>query len=200
MNIYTAAITLFLVMNPLGNMPVFISTLQHINPRKRLRIIVREALFALIILTVFLLVGRPLLQGLQVTQSALGIGGGIVLFIIAIRLIFPLPIKERSAEPESEPFLVPLAVPLFAGPATMATVMLLVNQTGHIGFTFIALIIAWIAASSLLLISTQLSQFLGKRGIIALERLMGMILITIAIQMLLNGVDAHFHLGLMYHG
>ena len=194
MNLYTATITLFLVMNPLGNIPIFISALQHIPPKRRNKIIMREASFAFIILAVFLFTGRPILEGLQVTSSALSIAGGIILFLIAIRLIFPAS-KEKNEEPTGEPFLVPLAVPLFAGPATMAMVMLLANQEDHsILFTFLALILAWLLSSFLLLLGSAISRFLGKRGLIALERLMGMILTTISVQMFLTGIQEYFHL------
>lgn len=194
MNLYTAVITLFLVMNPLGNIPIFIATLQHIAPKDRNRIILREAIFAFVILTVFLFAGRVILKGLNVTSSALSVAGGIILFLIAIRLIFPPP-KDKSSTFEGEPFLVPLAVPLFAGPATMAMIMLLVSQPGaKIWLTFLALLIAWLASASCLLSSNILSKLLGKRGLIAVERLMGMILTTIAVQMFLTGIQQYFTL------
>lgn len=194
MNLYTAIITLLLVMNPLGNIPVYIATLQHIAPQHRSRIILREAIFAFLILTVFLFAGRLILEGLQVTPSALGIAGGIVLFLIAIRLIFPPP-KDQSAVLEGEPFLVPLAVPLFAGPATMAMIMLIVDQPGgKIWLTFLALLISWSISAACLLSSNALSKLLGKKGLIAMERLMGMILTTIAVQMFLSGIQQYFTL------
>ena len=88
MNLYTATITLFLVMNPLGSIPIFITTLQHITPKRRTKIIMREALFAFVILVVFLFAGHAILRGLLVTPSDLSIAGGIILFLIAIRMIF----------------------------------------------------------------------------------------------------------------
>lgn len=195
MNLYSATITLFLVMNPLGNIPIFISTLKNIPQKRRMRIIVREACFAFLILSAFLFSGEYILEGLQITASVLSIAGGIVLFVIAIRLIFPQEKERKPETTEEEPFLVPLAIPLFAGPATMATIMLLGEQQhGSIWYTFIALIIAWAVASTLLLSSSSLSRFLGKRGLIAIERLMGMILITISIQMFLSGIETYFHL------
>jgi multiple antibiotic resistance protein len=194
MNLYTATITLFLVMNPLGNIPIFISALRDIPPQRRTRIIVREAIFAFLILSAFLFAGGRILEGLQITTSALSIAGGIILFVIAIRLIFPES-KEKTTEPAGEPFLVPLAIPLFAGPATMAMVMLLEEQQkGSIWYTMLALIIAWSAASFLLIASSKLSSLLGKRGLIAMERLMGMILTTISVQMFLAGIEQYFHL------
>lgn len=197
MNLYAAALTLFLVMNPLGNIPVFISTLQDIAPKRRMKIIVREAIFAFLILTLFLFTGKYILEGLQVSTSSLSIAGGIVLFIIAIRLIFPQEKDKKIESKDDEPFLVPLAIPLFAGPATMAMVMLLAQQQGNgsVWHIFIALVIAWVLASSLLLSSSALSKFLGKKGLTALERLMGILLITISIQMFLGGIEQYFHIG-----
>jgi MarC family membrane protein len=194
MNLYTAFITLFLIMNPLGTIPVYIATLQNIAPQHRNRIILREAIFAFIILTIFLFSGRLILKGLHVTPSALSVAGGIILFLIAIRLIFPPP-KDQSTMLEGEPFLVPLAVPLFAGPATMAMIMLLVNQPGaNIWIIFLALLISWSISALCLLSSNVLSGILGKKGLMAMERLMGMILTTIAVQMFLNGVEQYFTL------
>lgn len=193
MNLYTATITLFLVMNPLGNIPVFIATLKHLDPKKRSKIILREAIFAFLILIVFLFAGNYILEGLHVTASALSIAGGIILFLIAIKFIFPED-KEKPVKVESEPFLVPLAIPLFAGPATMAMLMVLTEQQPHKFATiFLALVIAWTLASSLLLSSNIISNILGKRGLTALERLMGMLLTTIAVQMFLSGIQGYFH-------
>lgn len=194
MNLYTITLTIFLVLNPLGNIPVFIATLSHVSPRRRFRIILREALFAFIILNLFLFAGQKILRGINVTESALGIAGGIVLFLIAIRLVFP-DNHDREEKTRGEPFLVPLAIPLFAGPAAMTTVMLLADQRGNkIWFVFTALVIAWLISSLILLASSRISNLLGKQGLAALERLMGMILTTIAIQMLLTGIQGYFHL------
>jgi len=181
-------------MNPLGNIPFFITTLQHIAPKRRTRIIVREAVFAFLILALFLFVGRPLLKGLQVTPAALSIAGSIILLLIAIRMIFP-PTKGKTEEDAGEPFIVPLAIPMFAGPATMAMVMLMVTQQPEeIWYVFLALVIAWIISSALLIASNWISSLLGKRGLIALERLMGMVLTTIAVQMFLTGIHGYFQL------
>jgi multiple antibiotic resistance protein len=193
MNFYAATITLFLVMNPLGNIPVFISTLRNVTAKKRPKIILREAIFALIILTIFLFSGHAIIRGLQVSEPALSIAGGVILFIIALRLIFP-PDKTSHDKPESEPFLVPLAVPLFAGPAAMATSMVIADQQpDKIWIWFAALVTAWFMSSILLLLSSKLSKYLGHRGLTAIERLMGMILTTLAVQMFLTGIQNFYH-------
>ena len=197
MNISSMAIALYLVLNPLGNIPVFITTLQHVEPKRRYWIIFRECIFALLILLVFLFAGHGILTGLQISESALGIAGGMILFLIAIRLIFPASSKHDKEKLHGEPFLVPLAIPLVAGPATMATLMLLATQNpGHTFDIFCALLLAWATVTLTLLASTPLSRILGVRGLTALERLMGMLLTTLAIQMFLNGIQKFFHLSL----
>jgi MarC family membrane protein len=194
MNVFSAAMTLFLVMNPLGNIPIFISSLQHLDPSRRMRIIFREAIFALIILVFFMFGGKYIIDALKVSAPALSIAGGVVLFLIAIRLIFPQP-KTNHDKQTGEPFLVPLAIPLFAGPASMATAMLLANQyPGHVFGLLMALVISWAVSSSLLLLSSKLSEWLGEKGLVALERLMGILLTTIAVQMFLTGIQQFFQI------
>lgn len=196
MSIYSITITLFLVMNPLGNIPVFITALKDVSSKRRFKIILREAFFAFIILSIFLFAGDKILNSLQITESALGIAGGLILLIIAIRLIFPASDTDKKDDKiKNEPFLVPLAIPLFAGPAAMTTLMLLVDQPhSDIWLIFLSLIISWGVSSGLLLASTQISRLLGKQGLAALERLMGMILTAIAVQMFLTGIRIYFSL------
>ena len=194
MTLYSAIITLILVMDPLGNIPVFLSVLNHIDPKKRKRIILREAFIAFIILAFFLFFGQYILQGMNISQTALLISGGIILFLIAIRMIFP-PAHEDKMKPTGEPFIVPLAIPLFAGPSTMTVVMLLANQAPYSLFHwFIALFIAWFISTIILVFSDFLRKIFRDRGLIAIERLMGMILTTMAVQMFLSGIEQFFHL------
>lgn len=190
MTIYTAAITLFLVLDPLGNVPVFLSVLSHIDAKRRRRIIVREMLVALVILAAFLFFGKFILAGMHISQPALSIGGGVVLFLIAIRMIFPTGSWDSAEPGDEEPLIVPLAVPLVAGPSAMATLILFATQEpDRIGEWFLALLIAWGAGSIVLVASDFLRRHLGRRALNAIERLMGMILITMAVQMLLSGVE-----------
>ncbi|MFW6313613.1 MAG: MarC family protein [Spirochaetota bacterium] len=198
MTITSAAITLFLVMDPLGNIPVFLSILEDIEPRRRLRIIVREMLIALGILLVFLFFGKYVLTGLSISEPALSVGGGVVLFLIALRMIFPRP--EQSTEsgaqadtlPGQEPLLVPLAVPMVAGPSAMAMVILFTTQyPERILNWLVALLIAWFASAVILLSAEVLRKYLGRRVIKAVERLMGMILTTLAVEMLLGGIETY---------
>jgi multiple antibiotic resistance protein len=195
MDIYTAAITLFLVMDPLGNIPIFLSALSAVEPKRRSRVILREALIAFVIMVLFLFAGKPILNGLHITQAALSIAGGIILFLIAIKMIFPS--EETYEKPRvlnTEPFIVPLAIPLIAGPSALAVVMLLANDNpSERGQVLIALVLASIASTVILLFSNQLRRVLGQKGLIAMERLMGMILTILAVQMLLSGLDQYFN-------
>ena len=195
MTIYSAAITLFLVMDPLGNIPVFLSLLDHVHPARRRVIIVREMFIALGVLCLSLFFGRYIMVGLQIGEPALGIGGGVVLFIIALRMIFPRPdsstesAARSDAGTDSEPLVVPLAVPLVAGPSAMAMVILYSTQhPDRILSWLAALLVAWFASAVILLSADVLRRYLGRRVIKAVERLMGMILVTLAVEMFLDGL------------
>lgn len=194
MTLYTAIITLILVMDPLGNIPVFLSMLSHVNPKRRRLVIFREAVIAYFILLFFLLFGQHILQGMHISQPALAIAGGIILFLIAIRMIFPDNTQEDRSKPALEPFIVPLAIPLIAGPSTMAMVMLLASQAPYkMAEWTVALTAAWLCTTVILMFAGSLSRVLGQRGLIAIERLMGMILTTMAVQMFLTGFEQFLH-------
>jgi multiple antibiotic resistance protein len=190
MTIVSAVITLILVMDPFGGIPIFLSLLKHSSARRRRMIILREMVIALGILMLFLFFGKFILSGLHISQPALNISGGVILFLIALRMIFPRRTKEEDNGRSEEPIVVPLAVPLIAGPSTLATVMLL--ATGYpntILRWMLALLIAWSAALLVLLAGDLLRKLVGNRVLQAIERLMGMILTTMAVQMLLSGVQ-----------
>ena len=195
MDIGSAVVTLFLVMDPLGNVPLFLSVLKTVDPRRRRRILVRELAIAYAVLVLFLLLGKWLLSFLGLEPEAVSIAGGIVLFIIALRMIFPGDASLSGEQIEGEPFVVPLAIPLVAGPSALATLLLLQSARGSTpGSLMIALTIAWTISGAILLSSTALYRMLGERGLIAMERLMGMLLVMVAVQMLLNGVKTSLHL------
>lgn len=195
MTLYSIAFTLILVMDPLGNVPVFLSILSTVSPARRKKIILRETFIAFIVLTLFLFFGRYILEGMRISDPALSIAGGIILFLISLRMIFPHENEEARTKQIGEPFIVPLAIPLVAGPSTMALIMLLPNQLpGHTGLIFLALFCAWFVSTLILVFSDYFGKILGERGLIALERLMGMILTTMAVQMFLTGVAQFFHL------
>jgi multiple antibiotic resistance protein len=187
-DIAAAAATLFFVMDPLGNTPVFNSVLSRFPPRRRAQITARELVIALAILLMFLFAGTAVLEFLGLSQPSLSIAGGVLLFIIALRMIFPHAGAEVASE-KDEPFIVPLAMPMVAGPSTIAVLLLLSStEPARIWEWCTALVIAWAGATVLLTLSPFMLRVLGDRGLRALERLMGMLLVLLATQMLLNGV------------
>lgn len=190
MDIITAATLLFLTMDPLGNIPIFLSVLDKVAPERRTRIVIRELLLALIVLLLFLFFGRNILSAMHLSQQSIQVAGGIILFLIAIKMLFPV---SRSAyieeDIEGEPLLVPLAIPMVAGPSAIATLLIISNdQPDRMMDWAIAVFIAWLASAIILLPAAWLKKVLGQRGLIATERLMGMLLVAIAVQMFLEGV------------
>lgn len=189
MTFYSALITLFLVMDPLGNIPVFLSVLKPYEANKQRRIILREMAIAFVILSLFLFFGRYIMQELQISSPALSMAGGIVLFLIAINMIFPGLGHLSGGDSKTEPFIVPLAVPMTAGPSAIAVVMLFASQDPrHILFWFLAVLVACLVFTLLMLMAPWLMRLLKERGLIATERLMGMLLTVMAVQMFLQGV------------
>jgi multiple antibiotic resistance protein len=187
-DIATAAVTLFFVMDPIGNIPLFNSVLKRFEAQRRSRIVARELVFALIILVVFLFAGNTILRFMSLSQSSLSIAGGVLLFIIALRMIFPARHSDEGPIIE-DPFIVPLAMPGVAGPATIAMLLLMSSrQPERVWEWGVALLIAWVGATTLLTVSPFLMTILGDRGLRALERLTGMLLVLLATQMLLNGL------------
>jgi multiple antibiotic resistance protein len=189
MTLVSAALLLFLVMDPLGNVPFFLTALKKVPLERRRRVVVRELLIALAVLIVFLFTGQYLLLLLHVSEPALTIAGGVILFLIALRMVFPSAEKPLHEDVDGEPFIVPLAIPYVAGPSCLATLLLLMSREPERWPEWLgALVLAWLVSSVIIFFASGLSRFLGPRVLIATERLMGMVLITVAIQMLLTGV------------
>jgi len=188
MTTFSAAILLFFVMDPIGNIPLFLAALRPVDPARRPRVVVREMAIAYALLVAFLFAGRPLLATLGISEPALTIAGGIVLFLIALKMVFPAAHGALGEQVEGEPFVVPLAVPYVAGPSALATVLLMTSRDpGRQLEWFLAISAAWLASAAILLMGAKLSQFLGDKGITAIERLMGMVLVASAVQMFLDG-------------
>ncbi len=188
-DIASVAVTLFFIMDPLGNVPVFNAILSNFDSTRRMKIMSRELLIALLILFGFLFSGNAILGFLGLSQSSLSIAGGMLLFIISLRMIFPKTTSRDEIDGAEDPVIVPLAVPMIAGPSTIAILLLLSSsQPERIVEWSVSLVLAWLATAILLVASPFLMQVLGTRGARALERLMGMILVILATQMLLNGI------------
>ncbi|NWK56641.1 NAAT family transporter [Verrucomicrobiaceae bacterium N1E253] len=192
--ILTTAVTLFIVLDPFGNLAVFHTVLSNCPEKDRGRILIREMLIALLVLMLFLFWGRPLLNFLGLQTPTLQITSGVILFIISLGMIFPSKAVIGN-DADEDPFIVPLAIPLVAGPSAIILLLLLASQhTGHMSEIAIATFLAWLASSAILLASPIFMRFLGRKGSRALERLMGMLLVMIAIQMFLDGVAEYQHL------
>lgn len=193
MSLLSAVITLLLVMDPLGNAPLFISALRGIPPARAKKVIIRELLIALLILVIFLFAGRTLLSVMNIGNEALNVGGGLVLLIVAIQMIFPVDEHAGKTIPKTEPFIVPLAVPYTVGPSVLATAMLLMSQDPDLWYRWLAAaFIAWLISALILSQAAAIRDWLGDKGVTAVERLMGMILIFLASQMLMTGIRDFF--------
>ncbi|MEA9390941.1 YhgN family NAAT transporter [Acerihabitans sp. TG2] len=189
----SATVLLFLIMDPLGNLPIFMSVLKHIEPKRRRAIVIRELLIALLLMLVFLFAGEKILAVLNLRSETVSISGGIIMFLIAIKMIFPSQEGGGSGLPAGEePFLVPLAIPLVAGPSILATLMLLSHQYPlQISHLVVALLIAWGLSVIILMQSTLFIRLLGDKGVNALERLMGLLLVMLSTQMFLDGIRTY---------
>ena len=190
MSVVSAFVLLFFVMDAFGNIPLFLAALAPVEPGRRRRVVARELLVALGVLVVFLFAGPSVLETLGISERSLSIAGGIILFLIALRMIFPQQHGTMAEEPvDAEPFVVPLAIPFVAGPSAMASVMLLVSREPLRWPEWLAaLLLAWAATASILLLAPRLARVLGRRGLIAIERLMGMVLTALAVEMVVRGL------------
>lgn len=192
MTTLSAALLLFLILDPLGNIPVFLGLLKPLAPRRRALVLARELLIALGVLLAFMWGGKYVLEAMHLRQESVSIAGGIVLFLIGLKMIFPSAEGMFGEVPDGEPFIVPMAIPLVAGPSGMAAVMLLGSQDpGRMGDWTLALVLAWLGTAVLLFSATSLYKVLGMRVLTAVERLMGMLLVAISVQMLLDGVATY---------
>jgi len=186
----SAAILLFFVMDPIGNIPLFLASLKSVDTSRRLLVVGRELVIAYALLVAFLFLGRPFLEMLAISEPALTIAGGIVLFLIAIKMVFPATHGTLGEQIDGEPFVVPLAIPYVAGPSALATVLLMTSQDPVRQLDWLlAISVAWLASTAILLAGSKISDFLGNKGLMAIERLMGMVLIASAVQMFLDGVS-----------
>lgn len=183
-------------MDPFGNVPLFLSALNPITADRRRKVIIRELLLALAALILFLFLGRYILSAIGISESILTTAGGVILFLIALRMVFPPargPYPVDVDESSGEPILVPLAIPLLAGPFALASVLFLMgSDPGRWPDWLAAVLIAWAMTATVLLLSSPLARLIKKRGLIAIERLMGMVLTAIAIKMILTGIEDFF--------
>ena len=194
MSVFSAAALFFIVFDPLGNMPLFMCVLRSVDRRLHFKIIARELIMALIILIIFLFAGRHILSLLGISQSSLGIAGGIILFMIAIKMVFSGSDKIFTNMADGVPFLVPLAIPMIAGPSAIATaILLMAKEPERWPEWLLALVLGWMGCGIILIFSGRLGELIGEKLLKAAERLMGMILTAVAVEMFVVGIrDAFF--------
>jgi MarC family membrane protein len=185
----SATILLLLITDPFGNIPVFANALKHVPPERRARVILRENLIAFGLLLSFMFMGEGFLRLMGLRETSLQMAGGVVLFLIALRMIFPPP-PRQEAEFVGEPLIVPLAIPAIAGPSALATVILLVSRAPERRLEWIAALALTIAISSVvLLLAERIQRLLGERFVVAVERLMGLILVAVAVEMMVRAAQ-----------
>jgi MarC family membrane protein len=187
--IFSAAVLLTLVIDPFGNVPLVVSALKNVAPQRRAWVVLRECIAAYVILLAFMFGGQSFLHWLHLSETSLSIAGGVILFVIALRMVFPRTEGIFGDLPDTEPFLVPLAIPSIAGPSALATAMLMASrEPAHIGEWALALTVAMGVTTIVLVAAQRLQAVLGERAMFALERLMGLVLTALAVEMLLGGV------------
>ena len=182
-------------MDGFGNIPLFIAALKKVAPERRKIVLLRELGIALLIMVAFLFLGKWFLHAFGVRQSSLSVAGGIIFFIISVRLVFGGEEEAKTDPKEDEPFVVPLAIPLVAGPAALSMVMILSAQSPNKLVTLGVVLAASLINSIILMLSFPISTLLGKRGLVAIERLTGMILILMSVDMVMGGIAEFIKLG-----
>jgi MarC family membrane protein len=186
----SAVVILLLVTDPIGNIPLFVALLRPVAPERRVIVIARECAIALAVLTAFALFGSWLLQLFGLSDPSLNLAGGVILFLIALRMIFRGPEGIFGDSPSGEPLIVPLAIPSIAGPAAIATVILLVSRAPQRMPEWLAAVAVVMAVSlAALLLAERIIRWVGERVLTAFERLMGLLLTAIAVEMLLRGIE-----------
>jgi MarC family membrane protein len=184
-----ATVLLILVTDPFGNVPLAVAALRNVSRERRARVVLRECLIAYALLLAFLFGGRSFLALMQLSEASLSIAGGVILFLIALRMVFSHPEGVFGESAGGEPFIVPLAIPAIAGPSALATVMLLASRNpGSLATLVAALSIAMVVMLVVLLASDRVQRVIGERGVVAMERLMGLVLTALAVEMLLSGL------------
>jgi MarC family membrane protein len=184
----SATILLLLITDPFGNIPIFVNALRNVAPERRMWVILREVLIAFLLLLSFMFIGDGFLHLMNLSDLSMQIAGAVVMFLIALRMIFPSGTVEADAM-LGEPLIVPLAIPALAGPSALATVMLLVSQAPERRLEWIAALCVTMAVCAVVLVlSERIQRLAGKRVMMAFERLMGLILVAIAVEMLLRGI------------
>ncbi len=192
-SLFTISLTLFIMMDPLGNISSFLTMMKGVSPKRQIYVLLREMLIALGVMFGCFMIGETLIRFLEISETAVWLSSGVILFLTAIKILFPSNDGFRHNLPQGEPFIVPFAIPLIAGPSLLATIMLYAHMETCRPMMVTAMIFSWMAAISLLVLSPQLQRILGSNGLNACERLTGMVLVMIAIQRFMEGVRLFIH-------
>jgi MarC family membrane protein len=194
----SALVLLLLVLDPFGSLPIFISVLKGVAPERRRRVALREASVALAVLLGFMFAGEGFLRLMHLSERSLEVAGGVILLIIAVRMIFSSGAQIYAADDSGrEPFIFPLAVPLLAGPSAMATVLLLASRQPDKLLEWVGAVVAAMTVCAIvMLLSERIRRLLGNSMVSAIEKLMGLVLTAIAVEMILAGLKRYFVGGL----
>jgi len=191
MTIFSITLVLFLIMDPIGNIASYLKMVDGIDPKKQRLILLREMLIALLVMVIFNYIGEGIYDLLQISDPAVRLSSGVILFLISVQILFPNLTGLRENLPKEEPFIIPLAIPLIAGPSVLATIMLYAHMEQSQPVMLVSILCAWIAALLVMLASKPLYKAMGENGLMACEKLMGMVLVLIAIQRFLDGVEQY---------
>lgn len=195
---FTITVAIFLVLNATGQIPLFLALLARFDHRRQMKIICRELSVALGILLLFTFCGDKVLNILGISRPIIGMAGGILLFLISLTMVFPR--KNGSEETlTQEPVIIPLAIPIITGPGAIATVMLYAHETGNSWLVASAAFAAWVPSLIIILLGSYIKKLLGEKGLVAIERLGGMLVCLIGVQMFASGtlliVKEFFNIG-----
>lgn len=194
MTLFSIALVLFLIMDPVGNIASYLSLVNELPTKRKMWVVVREMLIALAFMILFNYIGEFIFSLLELSETTVRLSSGVILFLVAVKILFPAQDSPRANLPHGEPFIIPLAVPLIAGPSLLATIMLYAHLEPSQPLMLAAIFFAWIAAVGVLLLAEPLQRILGKNGLVACERLLGMVLVMLAVQRFLEGIIL-FHNG-----
>lgn len=190
LSLFTIAVTLFIIMDPVGNISSYLHLVKDFEPKKRFCILLREMLIALGFMIAFNFIGEFIFTALELSDTAVQLSSGVILFLTAIKILFPAPNSFRMNLPKGEPFIIPLAVPLIAGPSLLSTIMLYARLETSISLMIGAIVLAWFVALAVLSFAPVLRRYLGSNGLMAFERLMAMVLVMLAIQRFMEGIQS----------
>lgn len=197
---FTITLAIFLVINATGQIPLFLALLARYDHRRQIKIICRELSVALLLLMLFTFCGERILHVLGISRPIIGVAGGVLLFLISLGMVFPKKNTSLEESMSQEPVIVPLAIPIIAGPGAIATVMLYAHETGNPFLVAAAAFAAWVPSLIIILLGSLIKHLLGEKGLVAIERLGGMLVCLIGMQMFISStlliVKEFFHIGM----